>query len=65
MRRYILVDRSGKTIGTGFTRAVNFTFCLANRDGTKRMFTLWDLAKCLCPDVEDEDPTAVYWEAES
>lgn len=62
MTRYILVDHSGKEIGAGMARHVTPFHTVCNRDGTERTFKLWDLARMLCPDVEDEDPTAVYWE---
>jgi hypothetical protein len=62
MKRYILVDASGKECGAGLCRTINPHFVLVTPDGSERHFKLWDLAKLLCPDVEDEDPTAVYWE---
>ena len=62
MKPYVLVDLAGQQCGAGYQRTVTPHFVLGTPDGGERHFKLWDLAKMLCPDVEDEEPTAVYWE---
>jgi len=65
MKRYILVDLAGKEIRSGFTATVAPRHAVPTTDGGTRTFKAWDLAKILCAEVEDEDPTIVYWEVPS